>query len=207
MSPEQTGRMNRAVDHRTDLYSLGVTLLSSCSPGACPSQASDPLELVHCAHRARARRRRRAVARACPQLVSRHRPQAAGQGAPRTATRARAGSRRDLEQLPRRSCAPSGDVERLRARPQRRIRRAVDPAEALRPRRRGRGPARRVRAARAAAAPSCCSSPATRASARARSSTRSTSRSSRAGRVRRRQVRPAQPRRSRTPRSSRPSRA
>ena len=25
MSPEQSGRMNRALDYRTDLYSLGIT--------------------------------------------------------------------------------------------------------------------------------------------------------------------------------------
>ncbi|WP_437852124.1 AAA family ATPase [Sorangium sp. So ce363] len=46
ISPEQTGRMNRSVDHRSDLYSLGV-LYYRMLTGAVPFQASDPLELIH----------------------------------------------------------------------------------------------------------------------------------------------------------------
>jgi serine/threonine protein kinase len=46
MSPEQTGRMNRAIDQRSDLYSLGVTLYELLT-GSLPFSASDPLELVH----------------------------------------------------------------------------------------------------------------------------------------------------------------
>src|SRR6185437_8508443 len=46
ISPEQTGRMNRSVDHRTDLYSLGVTFYEMLS-GAPPFRANDAMELVH----------------------------------------------------------------------------------------------------------------------------------------------------------------
>ncbi|MBW4493315.1 MAG: AAA family ATPase [Oscillatoria princeps RMCB-10] len=46
MSPEQTGRMNRSVDYRTDFYSLGVTFYEMLT-GELPFNASEPLELVH----------------------------------------------------------------------------------------------------------------------------------------------------------------
>jgi PAS domain S-box-containing protein len=47
MAPEQTGRMNRSIDTRSDLYSLGVTLYEMLT-GALPFMASDPMEWVHC---------------------------------------------------------------------------------------------------------------------------------------------------------------
>ena len=51
MAPEQTGRMNRSIDSRSDLYSLGVTLYQMLT-GNLPFTASDPMEWVHC-HTAR----------------------------------------------------------------------------------------------------------------------------------------------------------
>jgi serine/threonine protein kinase len=47
MAPEQTGRMNRSVDSRSDLYSLGVTFYQMLT-GALPFTASDPMEWIHC---------------------------------------------------------------------------------------------------------------------------------------------------------------
>jgi PAS domain S-box-containing protein len=51
MAPEQTGRMNRSIDTRSDLYSLGVTFFEMLT-GTLPFAASDAMELVH-AHIAR----------------------------------------------------------------------------------------------------------------------------------------------------------
>ncbi|MBR8834806.1 MAG: EAL domain-containing protein [Stigonema ocellatum SAG 48.90 = DSM 106950] len=47
MSPEQTGRMNRLIDYRTDFYSLGIVFYEILT-GELPFQAIEPLEIVHC---------------------------------------------------------------------------------------------------------------------------------------------------------------
>lgn len=47
LSPEQTGRMNRGIDYRSDFYSLGVTCYELLT-GTPPFKSSDVMELVHC---------------------------------------------------------------------------------------------------------------------------------------------------------------
>ena len=46
LSPEQTGRMNRDIDYRTDFYSLGVTFYEMLT-GHLPFESDDPLEVIH----------------------------------------------------------------------------------------------------------------------------------------------------------------
>ncbi|MEH1944877.1 MAG: AAA family ATPase [Nostoc sp.] len=47
LSPEQTGRMNRGIDYRSDFYSLGVSFFELLT-GKVPFDSQDPMELVHC---------------------------------------------------------------------------------------------------------------------------------------------------------------
>lgn len=68
MSPEQTGRMNRALDHRTDLYSLGITFYQMLT-GRLPFHANDPMEWVHC-HIARTPQPPTALVPSLPPVVS-----------------------------------------------------------------------------------------------------------------------------------------
>ena len=68
MAPEQTGRMNRSIDSRSDLYSLGVTFYEVLT-GYLPFTASDPMEWVHC-HIARQARPPSERVGAIPQALS-----------------------------------------------------------------------------------------------------------------------------------------
>ena len=47
IAPEQTGRMNRGIDYRSDFYSLGVTFYELLT-NQLPFETTDPIELVHC---------------------------------------------------------------------------------------------------------------------------------------------------------------
>ncbi|MFO0592797.1 MAG: ATP-binding sensor histidine kinase [Polyangiaceae bacterium] len=68
LSPEQTGRMNRSIDSRSDLYSLGVTFYQMLA-GRLPFEASDPPEWIHC-HVARPPRPLGDVRPSVPRVIS-----------------------------------------------------------------------------------------------------------------------------------------
>ncbi len=68
LAPEQTGRMGRSVDRRSDLYALGVSLFELAT-GQLPFAAGDPLELVHC-HIAKSAPRADALRPGVPAMVA-----------------------------------------------------------------------------------------------------------------------------------------
>ncbi len=69
MAPEQTGRMNRAIDQRSDLYALGVIFYQMLT-GALPFHGRDALEWIHC-HLAREPPAPRALVPTVPEMLSR----------------------------------------------------------------------------------------------------------------------------------------
>ena len=77
MAPEQTGRMNRSVDSRSDLYGLGVTLYQALT-GSLPFTAADPMDWVHC-HIARNPAAAQRARERCPGRCLRHHHEAARQ--------------------------------------------------------------------------------------------------------------------------------
>ncbi|MEM7354096.1 MAG: AAA family ATPase, partial [Acidobacteriota bacterium] len=68
VSPEQTGRMNRMIDYRTDLYSFGVTFFEMLC-GAPPFSSDDPMEIVH-SHIARPPQSCRALRPEIPEIIA-----------------------------------------------------------------------------------------------------------------------------------------
>ncbi|MBN3759289.1 AAA family ATPase [Burkholderia sp. Ac-20365] len=68
MAPEQTGRMNRSIDSRSDLYAFGVTLYEMLT-GALPFTAADAMEWVHC-HIARRPTPPRVLVETVPSAIS-----------------------------------------------------------------------------------------------------------------------------------------
>ena len=144
MAPEQTGRMNRSIDARSDLYALGVTLYQMLT-GSLPFTASDPMEWVHC-HIARKpvppSERLDDVPAAISAIIMKLLAKTAEER-----YQTAAGLERDL-----RRCLAAWEAQRphrrLPARRTRHARPASDPRETVRARARGRDLARRLRSRR-----------------------------------------------------------
>ena len=141
MAPEQTGRMNRSIDSRSDLYALGVVFYEMLT-GVLPFTATDPIEWVHC-HLAKRPLTPADRVNGIPDAVSEIVMKLLAKTAEDRYQTA-AGVEHDLQALSCRMGAPRAR-RALCARRTRQARSAHDPGEALRERARGRVLARRLR--------------------------------------------------------------
>ena len=166
MAPEQTGRVNRSIDSRSDLYSLGVTFYEMLT-GSLPFTASDPMEWVHChiARQPAAPGERRSSVPAPVSAITMKLLSKAAEERYQTAAGVESDLRRCLSQW-----ESQGRIERFRAGRARHSGSAHDPREAVRAGRRRSTPcSQRSIASSRAAGRSWCWSPDTPVSASRRS--------------------------------------
>ena len=141
MAPEQTGRINRSIDSRSDLYALGVTFYQMLT-GRLPFIAADPMEWVHC-HIARKPLAPSERVESVPALLSEIVMKLLAKTAEERYQTA-AGVEHDLRALSGRMGAPWAR-RALCARRTRSARSAADPEKLFGRESRGRGLARRLR--------------------------------------------------------------